>query len=309
MPWRRSCAARRASSVPSGNPDVRPAPDLTLPRGGVTPREAFLVLPGLNLHPHRLDPLAALLNEAGAATVVPQLTGFATPGDPALRCVRAERWLADVDAAWHAARVRLPGAEPALLGYSLGGLLGLVWAQQAGVALRRAVLLSPALRLRPLVRALLIGLGALLPGALRLPSRAPVTYRFHAGTTVAAYRALASLERSLQPTLAAWTSGQGAPPPLLIACARHDELIATRPLVRLARAFPQHVTLVPLSHEPRPGFPAHLGLDAYTLGEREWLRLSDTLRHWLRGAMPAVPEEAPAGPAGGPTAADREAGP
>ena len=310
MPWRWSCAAKRASSVPSGNPEGRPAPGLTLPRGGVTPREAFLVLPGLNLHPHRLDPLSALLNEAGAATLVPHLTGFATPGDAALRRVSAERWLADVDAAWRAARARLPGAEPSLLGYSLGALLGLVWARQAGVALRRAILLSPALRLRPLHRALLLGLGALLPGALRLPSRAPVTYRFHAGTTVAAYRALAHLERCLQATLDAWTHGQDAPPPLLIACSPDDELIATRPLARLARAFPQRVTLVPLSHEPRPGFPAHLGLDAYTLGEREWQRLTDTLRRWLREEIPAPPQAAPAAPAGGgPPGPDREAAP
>jgi len=275
-----------------------------LPRGGPTPREVFLVLPGLNLHPHRLDPLSALLNEAGAATLVPRLTGFAAPGDPALGRVRAERWLADVDDAWTLARMRLPGAEPALLGYSLGALLGLAWAQQAGVPLRRAILLAPALRLRPALRLLLRGLAALLPGALRLPSRSPPAYRFHAGTSVAAYRALTKLERRLQPTLLAWTRGAGAPPPLLIACSARDELIATRPLARLARAHPERVTLLPLSHEPRAGYLAHLGLDGYTLGEGEWQRLTGTLREWLRATGPGG-----TGDAGPEATAAREPGP
>jgi alpha-beta hydrolase superfamily lysophospholipase len=279
--------------VPSGNPEPRPAPGLALPRLGQAPREAFLVLPGLNLHPHRLDPLTDLLNDAGAAAVMPRLTGFAVPGDRALRRVRARDWVADVDAAWRAARARLPGAEPSLLGYSLGALLGLVWALEAQVPLRRAVLLAPALRLRPLQRGAIAVLGRLLPRRLWVPSHAPAGYRFHSATPVAAYRALGALERRLRPHLEAWLRGQGAglPPTLIVASAR-DELIATAPLAALARAWPERVTLMPLSHAPRPGFPAHLGLDAATLGEAEWQRLVATLGDWLR--RDGAPEPAPA---------------
>jgi hypothetical protein len=291
--------------VPSGNRDPRPPAGLTLPRGGQAPREAFLVLPGLNLHPHRLDPLAELLNEAGLATVTPRLTGFAAPGDPALRRVRAAQWVADVEAAWRSAEARLPGARPSLLGYSLGALLGLAWALQSGVPLRRAILLAPALRLRRLHRTLIALLGLALPNRLRLPSRAPATYRFHPGTTVAAYRALAALERSLRPHLLAWLRGEPAGlPPLLIACSARDELVDTRALGALAHAWPARVTLMPLSHEPRRGFPAHLGLDGYTLGEGEWQRLAGAIADWLH-RDPDAPAEAAAGAAvsvGGPGA-------
>ncbi|HKJ00670.1 MAG TPA: alpha/beta hydrolase [bacterium] len=269
--------------MPNGNPEARPAPALTLPRQDSAPREAFLVLPGLNLHPHRLDPLTDVLNTAGAAAIAPRLTGFATPGDPALRRVRAADWLADVDAAWQSVHARLPDAAPSLLGYSLGGLLGLLWSLEAGVPLRRAILLAPALQLRPLLRAVMAVAGVLLPGRLWLPSRAPATYRFHSGTTVAAYRALAVLEHRLGAHLDAWLGGEGGgPPPMLIAASADDELISLMPLGALAQAFPERVTLLPLNHTPRPGFPAHLGLDATTLGETEWQRLLGTLRDWLR---------------------------
>jgi alpha-beta hydrolase superfamily lysophospholipase len=278
-----SCAAKRASSVPSGNPEARPAPDLSLPRGGGSPREAFVLLPGLNLHPHRLGPLAGLLNEAGLATVAPALTGYAAPADPALRRVRMEHWLADVDAAWALAAARLPGAAPSLLGFSMGGLLGLVWALERGVPLRRAVLISPALRLSRSGRVFLGVLGALLPRALLLPSGSPRAYRFHSSTSVAAYRSLAGLQRRLRPHLQAWLAGNGAqPPPLLIACSARDELVDPQPLRALARACPERVTYLPLSHAPRRGYLHHLGVDPATLGEAEWQRLAATLADWLR---------------------------
>jgi len=280
--------------VPSGNPDPRPAPGLSLPRSGQAPREAFLVLPGLNLHPHRLDPLSELLTTAGAAAVTPRLTGFAVPGDPALGRVRAARWLADVDAAWSAAQARLPGVAPSLLGYSLGALLGLVWAAERGVTLQRAILLAPALRLRAMHRLAIALLGLALPGRLRLPSRAPASYRFHPGTTVAAYRAVTALERRLRPRLQGWLRGEAQGlPPLLVACSPRDEMVDTRVLGALAHHHPSRVTLVPLSHEPRPGFPAHLGLDGYTLGESEWQRLRHAIEDWLRRDGEAAPDDTP----------------
>lgn len=286
-----SFAARRRWNAPSGNPEVRPAPSLALPRQDRTPHEAFVVLPGLNLHPHRLDPLTDVLNEAGAAAVMPRLTGFAAPGDPALGRVRAPQWVGDVEAAWRAAQARLPQAAPSLLGYSLGALLGLVWALEAQVPLRRAVLLAPALRLKGRHRRLIAVLGRLLPGRVWLPSHSPASYRFHRATPVAAYRALAALEGRLRPHLAAWLRAEGSgPPPLLIAASAQDELIDTGPLAALARAWPDRVTLMPLSHTPRPGYPAHLGLDAATLGEAEWQRLRTTLAEWLHGTeAPGTP--------------------
>lgn len=291
MPWPRSCAARRPSIVPSGNPDARPEPGLILPPAAADPAEAWLVLPGLNLHPQRLEPAAAWCTATGGAVVQPRLRGYAEAGDPAQGRVRAADWLADLDHAWSRARTRFPSAAPALLGYSLGALLGLVWSLSRGVALRRALLLSPALRLKRAHRLVLGSVGRLLPGRVRLPSLSPEAYRMHPATSIAAYRALAALERHLAPHLARWLAGDAEGlPPLLVACSLRDELIDTRPLLALARAQPGAVTLVPLSHSPRRGYPHHLGLDANTLGEAEWRRLSAACMDWLRG--PAGPGEA-----------------
>jgi alpha-beta hydrolase superfamily lysophospholipase len=90
-----------------------------------------------------------------------------------------------------------------LLGFSLGGLLGLVWAQARGLTLRRAALLAPGLRLKPLHRALIERVMPLLPRGLWLPSVSPRSYRFHAGTTLSAYRTVATLQRRLAPRLRA----------------------------------------------------------------------------------------------------------
>jgi hypothetical protein len=64
--------------------------------------------------------------------------------------------------------------------------------------------------------------------------------------------------------------------------------VDTRVFEALAAALPERVTLVPLAHRPRPGFPRHLALDAHTLGEAEWQRLAATLDDWLHRTAPGT---------------------
>ncbi len=255
---------------------------LILPGHGDPPREVFLVLPGLNLHPDRLAPWRELLLRHGLGLMVPALTGFAAPGDPAQGRVRAQHWLDDVDAAWRQVRRELPGARPSLFGFSLGGLLGLSWSKRAGIPLKRALLLAPALRIRRRHRALIRTMGLLLPDWLGLPSLADRHYRFHPWTTVAAYRAVAALERGLRPTVRQWLGGRPAGmPPLLVAFAAGDELIDAEVLFRLGLLFPGRVKSHLLDHQPRRGDPVHLGMDATTLGRRNWSRLVTAVEGWL----------------------------
>ena len=121
--------------MPSGSLKPPAAGSLILPAEGRDPGEVFLVLPGLNLHPARLDGWKTLLNAEGHTVAVPELSGYGSPGDPALDGVAAESWLDDVSEAWRSVSGRLPDARPSLLGYSLGGLLGLVWALERGIPL------------------------------------------------------------------------------------------------------------------------------------------------------------------------------
>ena len=240
------------------------------------------MLPGLNLHPARLAPWHDLLAGAGSAVLAPRLTGYGFPGDPEQKKVTAALYLDDLNTAWAGAQAQLPGAACSMLGYSLGGLLGLAWALRDRIALQRAVLISPALRLKPWVRIPIAVLGRIFPHRLGLPSLAPAAYRLHPTTTVGAFRAVVELERQLSGTLEGWLGGEGEPPPrLLIAYAEKDEFIDTRVFHRLREAFPERVSLHLLNHAAKTGYPLHLGLDAETLGQGEWSRLEAAVRAWL----------------------------
>jgi pimeloyl-ACP methyl ester carboxylesterase len=281
---------------------------LILPPGGAPARELFLVLPGLNLHPGRLSPWHGLLAGQGSAVLAPRLTGYGFPGDPEQKKVTAGRYLDDLNTAWAEAGEQMPGAACSLLGFSLGGLLGLAWAFQQRIPLKRAVLISPALRLKAWVRIPITGLGRILPHRLGLPSLAPADYRLHPTTTVGAFWAVVELERQLSGVLDGWLGGGIAgsggneknggndgsggnetnwgrepPPHLLIAFAEKDEFIDTRVFHRLRKAFPERVSLHRLNHAARAGYPLHLGLDADTLGQGEWNRLKAAVKAWLAG--------------------------
>lgn len=273
------------------------------------------MLPGLNLHPGRLSPWHGLLAGQGSAVLAPRLTGYGFPGDPEQKKVTAGRYLDDLNTAWAEASEQMPGAACSLLGYSLGGLLGLAWAFQRQIPLKRAVLISPALRLKAWVRIPIAGLGRILPHRLGLPSLAPAEYRLHPTTTVGAFWAVVELERQLSGALNGWlgggiegnggiegsegnkeNSGREPPPHLLIAFAEKDEFIDTRVFHRLREAFPERVSLHRLNHAARAGYPLHLGLDANTLGQGEWNRLKAAVNAWLAGTGGG--EEARDGPPG-----------
>lgn len=254
------------------------------------------MLPGLNLHPGRLSPWHDLLADQGSAVLAPRLTGFGFPGDPEQKKVTAGQYLEDLNTAWAEAGARMPGAACSVLGYSLGGLLGLTWALQQRIPLKRAVLISPALRLKAWVRISMAGMGRILPHRLRIPSLAPTDYRLHPTTAVGAFWAVVILERQLSGVLNAWqggateksggsggNEGREPPPHLLIVFAEKDEFIDTRVFHRLREAFPERVSLHRLNHTARAGYPLHLGLDANTLGQGEWNRLTAAVNAWLAG--------------------------
>jgi alpha-beta hydrolase superfamily lysophospholipase len=275
--------------VPSGSPEAGALP------GPSPAREVFLLLPGLNLEPARLLPWHSFLRDQGAAVVTPTLTGNLDAGDPAWRDVTARRWLADLSAAVHDARARYPRADLSLLGYSLGGLLGLTWSLLEGQPWRRAILLSPALGLRPLARAALEA-ARVLPARLLLPSLSPPDARLHPGTSVNAYRALRELGRAFrrQAWPAALPPAQARarhPGAVFLACSPRDELVRPQAVEaygrRLARdGEPGRSVYHRLEHTPRPGSPFHLGIDPASLGADAWRRLLDALRVWLGPSGP-----------------------
>ncbi|MCZ6843778.1 MAG: alpha/beta hydrolase [SAR324 cluster bacterium] len=269
MPLPRKSTAKRPRKGQSGNP--RPEP---------SSGEVFLVLPGLNLAPDKLQPLTGFLTGRGHAVAWPRLHGYGPGEEDAWEGVTAQRWLSDMDRAWAEVSSQLPGAAPCLLGYSMGALLGLTWSLSRGIPLQRAIVLSPALRLRWYLLPALRIMAATLPRRLRLPSKGPSSYLAHQGTSLAAYLALADLMREFRLRLSKLCPQPGLPSQFL-AYSPHDELLSTRYLARYQILAAGRVTQHRLEHVPRPGCPYHLGIDAHTLGDSEWAALLAALERWL----------------------------
>jgi alpha-beta hydrolase superfamily lysophospholipase len=266
------------------------APELIrLPEGGTPIREVFLTLPGLNFNPDRLEPWEALFVAQGAAVVRPALRGYAGAGDPTWRDVSAEGWLEDISEAYIRAAQRFAGAKISLFGFSLGGVLGLVWAQRTNTPLHRAVLLAPALGSRRLPW-MGLRLCTLLPGRMLVKSWAPRAYRVHAETSLAAYQAVRKLIREFRQSRRAGKTAYD-PGALFTAVAGRDELVSAQAVdqyrAELAKTRPQgFVRMHWIDHQPKPGWMVHLGVDAFTLGETPWEMLRANLEEWLAATAP-----------------------
>ena len=312
--------AKRRKSAPNGSLELK----IILPPGTESCAEVFLILPGLNLNPAKLQPLLQFLLAQGHAVACPELQGFPKefaegfPGGGASHqsagglaaawgSVSAQGWLADLDRAGAQLRTRHPNAAISLLGYSMGGLLGLVWSLTRRQSLQRAILLAPALGLRRHLAAPLAVLCALLPRRLRLPSLAPAEYLAHRGTSLATYRALLELlgvfREAMHGREAIYSRDamhsreamhgrealQSAPEHIaarlpgrqLLAYSPRDELISTHHLDRYAAQGGADITTHKLAHSPPPGATHHLGIDAHTLGDSEWAALLAALQAWL----------------------------
>ena len=222
--------------------------------------------------------------DEGHAVLRPALRGYERAGSPAWRAVSATDWLADLDRAWAECSARHPEAAPSLLGFSMGGLLGMAWSLSRGIPLRRAILISPAFRLKWYAAPALSAAGLILPRGFLVPSRSPKDYALHGGTSLSAYGALLALVRHFSAALMALDAqGRAQLPRQFIAYARRDEMVSAGYLRTYRTLAPERITLHRLEHRPRRGFPHHLGIDAHTLDGPEWAALRRALSAWLAG--------------------------
>ncbi|MDH5752828.1 MAG: alpha/beta hydrolase, partial [Deltaproteobacteria bacterium] len=204
-------------------------------------REVFLVLPGLNLDPCRMNPLMDWMAARGLGLLEPFPEGLGPPLVSAAsgpqQAGSAAPWLERLDNARQWLRQAHPEARVSLLGYSLGGLLGLCWSAQRGEETERMILLAPAVGVGPWFRLLLrLGL-TVLPREISLPSLAPPSHRLAPLTPLAAYAGLESL-------LQRWTALEGgleggkkgplpALPRMFVALHPRDELVDAAAVERM----------------------------------------------------------------------------
>ena len=250
------------------------------------PAEVFLVLSGLNFQPNALRALAGLVMAQGAGTALGLPYGYfdipGTTGQPDPR-----QWLAGTGEAVQHLRHRYPSARISLLGFSLGGLVGLSWGLEAAITTgfrwHRAVLVAPGICPRWCNRALINWLGDRIPGHWRLPGLTPPGYRMHRFTPVGTYRSVLKLSQDFQQQLASMNPAQLTQglPPQFIAYSPRDELVSARYLRSYGQRFPKLVTLHRVGHFSYPWRFHHLATGPEAIGPGEWEALGHALRQWM----------------------------
>lgn len=239
-----------------------------------------LVIHGLNLKPERLRPLAAALCGWGMGAVLCSLRGHGENYTPlaghtaeaarlaAFRQSSYAGWHGELKAAYQAATIWAAAhdAPVFLVAFSLGALLGCeLLATEQTVHFDRMVLLAPALALRPFSH--LPYLLARWPQVV-IRSFSPRYYRANPATPVAAYLALRTALRTLQPR-----RNQALNVPTLLLIDPWDELVSVRGIrhfiakQRLSRWRLQLVHKQPT--RPDAGFH-HLIIDAESVGPVAW---------------------------------------
>ena len=258
-------------------------PRFDIQRPPVEPRAIVLVVHGLNLRPERMQPVCTLLLERGAIVVRMALRGHRGIYERLARVRRAD-WLDDFTAAFdtiaeQAGHRRTEESAPlpiGFLGQSLGALAFCDYlcssgadsrAIDTGRGVREALLLSPAIALRPRVYILrpLITLHPRLP----IPSASDPADRLYDRLPAGAYRALFA-------TYAAFRHSLRAAPlelPCRIVVNEGDELVSARGISRLIETGALSAARLVVFARSADGRGAHhLAVDPDTMGSENWER-------------------------------------
>jgi esterase/lipase len=235
---------------------------------------------GLNVAPSKMGApqsegtIVKALLDGGYHVVRAALTGH-TGSVESMKSVTEEAWLDDARACILAARaeaVKAAGQNRCpvyLAGFSLGALVFEVLMNEASSAcFDKAVLFSPAVAVKDLARGILALEGASEGGGRIIASRSPAEYRAQAGASIAAYKALFSLEKRLAATSFAKsnipTLGFIDPKDELVSCGKLEKLIKKFSLTnwRLQKVAKSGASIRPAYH--------HLIIDDNCLGKESW---------------------------------------
>jgi len=256
------------------------------------PRGVVMAVPGLNFRPSRLGQLASLLSENGFAVLRVGLSGHHGDSE-AFRDVTRERWLDDVRQAYRQARAQADELHVPLLflGYSLGGLLvedlatSTVPPDLPPVRFDAAILIAPALALRPYTRLILwLRKFPFLSDRFIVPGFSESLYQAAPGVSLAGYRSVFELLREFQVRAERSQVGHANVPTLVLIDPK-DELIDPDGIARLIVAgnlsrwliSPVHIEINSIRRNYH-----HLFIDEPAAGKAEWRRLGEVIAAFLR---------------------------
>lgn len=239
------------------------------------PKAVVLMLHGLNLKPAKMDGWAHLLSAHGAMVMRFALSGHSgEPGE--MSKVNSEMWREQFKEAILKANAEAQKMHVPLyfVGFSLGALVCLEWLATNDkdlVSIAKMLLIAPAIA-TPWYSHSAVGLLSLFSKSMTLPSRSPKQYRANKGTTVAAYRALFSLKKSLHEAQFKSTNL-----PTLILIDKYDELVPSESIKKIIAAHKLGLWQLNIVDnrfaQENYGF-RHLMVDEEAVGPALWASLS-----------------------------------
>jgi esterase/lipase len=252
-----------------------------------------LVIHGLNLKPDKMDSIITLLTHSDIDVLNMSLSGhgknYCQQGLSDERKARMETfktvsydlWIKETYQAYDIAEKisREKHVPLFLVGYSLGGLLGIdLFATFSAVYFNRMVLLAPAF----CIHTLYYTLKFLLPfPKLVIPSFSCASYRANFGTAVAAYHVLFETIEHFHKNM---TSKLNIP--TIVIIDPQDELVPYERLKRIikSRSFDQwELHLLKKSENDAKKKPHHLIIDESTVGKDSWNKMKHLIIRHLSG--------------------------
>ena len=253
---------------------------------------AALVLHGLNLNPDKMRLMITLLTHSGIDVVKVSLSGHGKnycqkwhideikARMETFKTVSYKLWINETYQAYDIAEKisREKHLPLFLVGYSLGGLLGVdLFATNSNVYFNRMVLLAPALHVNIMYNAIKF----LLPfPKLVIPSFSSPSYRANFGTPVAAYRVLFDAIEHFHQNM---TSKLNIP--TLVLIDPRDELVSYEGIKQMikSKGFDQwKLHLLKKTKNDAKKKPRHLIIDESTVGKDSWDRMKHLIiRHLL----------------------------
>ena len=250
------------------------------PKG--TPKAVVLMLHGLNLKPARMDGWAELLSAHGAKVMRFALHGH-TGQEKLMAEVKAHMWhgqfnKAIEEAHAHASQLQVPLY---FVGFSLGALVALEWLSaqdESRLYINKMLLIAPAIA-TPWYSRAASSILSIFSKNITLPSRSPEQYRAQKGTTVAAYKALFALKKSLEDA-----RFKNANLPALVLIDKHDELVPSGGVKNIISAHGLgrwELAIVDNSFAQKNYGFRHLMVDQESVGANLWAELSARVLKYL----------------------------
>lgn len=237
-----------------------------------------ILVHGLNNKPSKMEELAAGLNSHNQDVLLVTLAGH--DGDvQAFKQVSRQQWIEQLRSAYRKAQERAQSLDLPLhlVGYSVGGLLGVDMITSGPESFSKMILFAPAIAVHS--RSRVVKLAGIFGKAFMIPSMAPREYRAHRATSVAAYEALFESQARVSDVRSAVPNV-----PTLIFVDPKDELVSIRGLYDFINSRSLYRwSLVSVNNNQSVLTPQyhHLIIDSASAGRLQWLEIQRKIKDFL----------------------------